>query len=128
MPMGAFSRLGVLLAFAVLVACGDDEDEANSAVAKCEDLQDLWCNKALDCALAAGLVTAESRPLEMRECLTAARQAVPCGRAVSVAVSYDECVSDVAMMTCTPILRIIQGDPTAPNPVPANCLEVILIP
>jgi hypothetical protein len=112
--------LGILFGLCV-VACGSNND-GETPIQKCEDLLNDYCQKAADCIVQASGQQDESATEQA--CLTSARENLPCGKAVSVSTAYPTCISDIATMTCTPILDYA-NDAGAPNPTPADCVGAI---
>jgi len=87
---------------AFLIGCGSTPTE------QCETFVDTFCNKARVC---------ESLP--EAQCKEAAGATVPCGKAVGVSASYDECIMDLDSFSCGSIFA-------GPVPaLPANCKNVV---
>jgi hypothetical protein len=107
---------GILCVVCFVGACSASE---KSPVAKCDDLVDDVCNRAIEC-LGAATVGSHSA------CVQQIHQALPCGSAKGVSASYDRCINQINTDSC-PVL--FPPDPQTGNPMlmlPADCKAVIL--
>lgn len=101
--------------------CGSS-DAGSSPQDDCETILTDYCGHGADCIVQDGLDPGVSRDSENQSCLTAARQSLPCGKAVSIGPSYSACVMDVNTTACSAFASTTQG--TAP-PLPADCVGVV---
>lgn len=105
-----------------VMACGDDDESTDSAVEKCEDFLTVVCERTVECAPAR---TEDGQPVapavQLESCLSAGRASTPCGNAVRVSSSYDQCIQEVLGASCSVI-----ADPEADPP--DSCTNIILSP
>ncbi len=95
--------LAALLFVLGVSACGEPDD----APAKCQQLVDLSCMRAVECG------TQNSQA----ECLTEAMQMSSCPRAKIVKPTFSTCLNDVRQATCAAL---------ASSGLPDSCDAVVL--
>jgi hypothetical protein len=122
----ASARGLVFVAVAVLTlgGCskGDDDDDSStsgSAVKKCNDFLQQFCDSVVGCEVEGGLVDAADQDSEVSSCMSEVSSTVDCSTAVDVSSSYDECMSRLANPPCADINQAIMDQnlelPTACN-------------
>ena len=105
--MRAVFGLLLLSALSALPSCGKSPEE------QCTDLIADVCARVPDCAASSGLTEAI--------CKQQVAALIPCGRAVDVTSSYDECITEINTFSCTTLF------PNNTLVLPANCMGVIQI-
>lgn len=105
---------------------GDDDDEVNPAVGKCNDLIDLYCPAVIDCAVGAGTVPTDDRDATVADCNAGAKDVLDCSRALGVSSSYDACIEALQDPDCDAINEALASDGTI-SPLPSVCGGVILL-
>ena len=109
MKLRSLTLLSLLFTLGV-VACGGDDDNANSAVAKCRALPEAICSKYVSCNLIKET---------MAECVSVIEKQIDsggCSRAKQVSANYDQCMSLIRGASC----EDAKGD------LPPVCNQVIL--
>jgi len=106
----------------------DDDDGTNGspAVGKCNQLVDLYCPAVIDCAVGAGTVPADDRDATVSECVSGAKKALDCSKAVDVSSSYDACIDALENPDCDAINDALASE-GAVSPLPTSCNGVILV-
>ena len=97
----------------VLAGCTSEP----TPVEKCDDLVNVICDRGVVCLPGAG---------SHATCVSALQQALPCGSAKEVSVSYDRCISQLQGDSCAILFPV---NPQTGNPqlvLPADCKAVIL--
>jgi len=125
--------VGVTLAcaFACSGGSGDDDDDddsnANSeAVGKCNQLVDLYCPTVMDCLVEEGALAAADRDTSVSQCITGAKQALDCSRAIGTSSSFDDCIDALENPDCAAIAAAVASEGET-SPLPSVCSGVILI-
>jgi hypothetical protein len=112
--------IGGLVALAL--ACGDEDEEVSEAVAACQRLSSVWCERAVDCLVEVGSITERERVLNFDACYDVAIAAAQCKRAVTVSASYDTCIAQLDTIDC----QMFSGPQESLNPMlPSACMGVI---
>lgn len=93
--------LGVGLGVALLVGgCSSESDEPASAVQRCNDLEQSWCQRAVSCLIDGGTLMESDRAANLSECLDDSGMQLDCRKAVATSANYSQCLSDVKTMDC----------------------------
>jgi hypothetical protein len=119
--------VGILVGVVMFASgCGDDDEPSGASPPKqCEDLIAIFCRRGIDCLVEGAVIAADQREVELSNCVSEARSALPCARAVGTDPTYPACIEDVRVMSCTPF--IAAATMGAQLSLPVNCQGVILI-
>jgi hypothetical protein len=107
---------GVVLVL-MMAACGGDDDGGSSPVAKCDNLVDTVCDRAVDCVPSQGTHT---------QCVQQIQQVISCGAAKAVSATYDRCISQLQSNSCSVLFPINPQTGEPELELPADCNQVIL--
>jgi len=106
------------------LGCGSsDGSGGTSPTAQCDDLLTTYCGRGADCIAQVGCDSGVTRDQENEACLTAAREALACGKAKAVGPSFSDCINAASTTACTAFGTSTQC--MAPG-LPADCQGVIL--
>jgi hypothetical protein len=111
--------LGVLVAGALALGCGSDDDRGPAA-GQCDDFIAAFCGRGADCIVELGCDPGHTRDQEYRACLNASP--LNCDNAKAVGSTYPACMSGIANLACSAFGA--QAMCTAPT-LPADCSGVI---
>jgi len=104
----------------VAVCCGGCSADEPTPSEKCDRLVELSCTKVRACYEENGFGAAGSQS----DCVEGFKQQLPCGKAVSVDKSYDDCLQDLEALSCARAYPVKGGG----LKYPSNCQPVIYFP
>ena len=114
----------VLAAGTVVSACGGDDAAAKpEPEQKCESFATTWCRQSMSCLVTVGSMPEANRADSQQTCTDIAIAAVQCKKAVSVASSYAQCITDIEAMDCS-IWNVPLDELSTVQP-PATCQGII---
>ncbi|HYQ41852.1 MAG TPA: hypothetical protein VER11_07785 [Polyangiaceae bacterium] len=121
MKLNWWVTLGVLV-----LGCGGSDGGGSTSAAskKCVDFQESFCGLGASCIAELGCDPGFSRDDEYNACMSGIRSTLNCDRAVSVAASYDQCMTDIVALPCSAFGTSAQC--MAPS-IPTSCNKVILL-
>ena len=126
----AFIAIGIVASL-TLAGCGgdddddDDDDTANGSqpAQKCETFASTWCRQAMGCLVYVGSLPEDELTGSADQCTDLAVAAIQCKKAVSIAVTYEQCISDIRSMDCA--IWNVPADMLATISPPRTCRGIV---
>ena len=120
------SALVLLLAAAAGCAGKDEKEPARSEPQQqCDTLMQHWCTRAMGCAVDASLVQASDEQHQESLCFSTADGL--CDRAVGIESGYDECIAEIDVADCGPIVTAIETNNSSAAMLPSVCAGVVTV-
>lgn len=120
--------MSALILAAITAGCGGKDEKApprSEPQQKCDGLMQHWCTHAMGCATQAGLVDPSDEQHQTDICYATADGL--CDRAVAVEAGYDDCIAQIDVADCAPIVTAIQSNNSAAAMLPSVCAGVVTV-
>ena len=83
-----------------ILGCGDDAPAKSEPEQKCESFAATWCQQSVGCMVTLGRVPEAQRSSSRDACKDVGVATLQCKKALSVGVTYGQCISEIGAMDC----------------------------